>query len=192
MKKHQPFRSNMDISIKCIWCRKDKLIREFYKHGAMNLGVLHKCKNCCRAFSVWQKIISRCYNAKAKDYCRYGERGIYVCEEWQYSKNFLAWYFDNYIEGHQVDRRDNNGPYSPDNCRIVSPRENARNRSSSVLNEEILHTIDLMLCSGLRLFEIAKELGIHRTTISSALHGHSWTDFRFSDYVKGLHRRTNV
>jgi hypothetical protein len=59
----------------------------------------------------------------------YGGRGISVCELWQ--TNFVA--FKEWAEsagwkkGLQIDRRDNNGNYTPENCRIVTPAQNSLN-----------------------------------------------------------------
>lgn len=35
-------------------------------------------------YGVWQRMIQRCYNAKHKDYYRFGGRGVYVCPEWRH------------------------------------------------------------------------------------------------------------
>ncbi len=83
-----------------------------------------------KLFPIWRSMIARCNNPNHRSYHRYGGRGISVCKEWRDSpKDFLAWLGENgYKKGCQLDREDNNAGYSPDNCRIVTPRENSNNR----------------------------------------------------------------
>lgn len=81
----------------------------------------------------WQRMKNRCLNPAAIDYPRYGGRGIVICDRWLHSfENFLA---DMGLrpDGLQLDRIDNEGNYEPTNCRWISKRGNARNRSSNVL-----------------------------------------------------------
>lgn len=85
-------------------------------------------------FNLWQTMKTRCENPKRKNYERYGERGITVCEEWHEAKNFVEWALSNgYKKGLQLDRIDNNKGYYPENCRFVTATENSRNRRNSKL-----------------------------------------------------------
>ncbi len=95
-----------------------------FKHG------LHMTKE----YSVWHTMKTRCYNKNAKNYPRYGGRGIHVCDSWKSDpESFVKWCRENgYKEGLQLDRIDNNGPYSPNNCRFVEPKVNANNRGNNV------------------------------------------------------------
>ena len=83
-------------------------------------------------YNIWHKMKDRCLNHKAPMYHRYGGRGITVCERWQNS--FLAFYEDmgpRPFTNAQIDRIENDGNYEPSNCRWVTPKENANNRSTS-------------------------------------------------------------
>jgi len=86
-------------------------------------------------YGVWASIKDRCYRVNHQAYNRYGGRGIIVCDEWRndYLK-FKAWALsNNYRKGFQIDRIDNNGDYSPFNCRVATPMENSNNRENTTI-----------------------------------------------------------
>ena len=84
-----------------------------------------------RLYGVWLTMRNRCNNPTVKSYAVYGARGIKVCDEWQNSyEAFRDWSLANgYREGLQIDRINNDGNYSPENCRWISHLENMQNTS---------------------------------------------------------------
>lgn len=82
-------------------------------------------------------MIQRCYNPKSHAYRTYGGKGIKVCPSWLKSFNtFYIWYIKNGgTKGMQIDRINNDGNYSPRNCRIVTPTQNCRNKSNNCIIE---------------------------------------------------------
>lgn len=82
-------------------------------------------------YRVWYDMKRRCSNPAYHSYHRYGGRGIVVCREWAESyAAFFHWAVANgWKKGLQIDRRDNDGHYGPDNCRFVDKQTNLRNRS---------------------------------------------------------------
>lgn len=94
-----------------------------------------------RLYGVWVGMRNRCSDPDNIGYHLYGGRGIEVCPEWRDSfEVFRDWAIENgYQEGLTIDRIDTDGPYSPENCRWITQKQqqnNRRNNKHLVLNGE--------------------------------------------------------
>ena len=83
-------------------------------------------------YRCWQTMRLRCKEPTNAAYKDYGARGITVCDRWLESPaNFLADMGEKPSPAHELDRRDNDKGYSPENCRWVTRSVNDRNRRSN-------------------------------------------------------------
>lgn len=113
-----------------------------------------------REHLIWKAMRQRCLNSKCPAYANYGGRGIKVCERWHSFAMFLA-DMGRAPDGLTIERVNNDGPYSPDNCRWATRAEQTRNTRK---NRFLTHD-----GRTLHVSEWARVVGIQRTTIEGRL-----------------------
>lgn len=102
----------------------EKIIERSTKHGDARE----------RLYCIYIGMKKRCYNPNNNAYKYYGGRGIKICDEWlENYLNFKSWALNNgYTEKLTIDRIDVNGDYEPSNCRWVTMKVQANNKTDSV------------------------------------------------------------
>jgi len=83
-------------------------------------------------YNSWRAMKERCTNPKWRAYHRYGGRGITIDPRWASSDGFVAFFADmgkKPTPKHSLDRIDNDGDYTPENCRWSSQTTQVTNSS---------------------------------------------------------------
>lgn len=85
-----------------------------------------------KSYHSWRGMKDRVLNPLNKDYGRYGNRGIGIHPSWLDYRNFVRDMGEPPDPSYSLDRIDNNKDYGPGNCKWVSKRDQALNRSTSL------------------------------------------------------------
>jgi len=84
-------------------------------------------------YRIWRRMITRCHNPNDSGYYKYGARGIRVCIRWRRSFNAFLHDMGPRPPNKSIDRIDNDGHYTPSNCKWSTNKEQMQNTRRTIL-----------------------------------------------------------
>ena len=121
-----------------------------------------------RLYKIWLGIKKRCLDKNSTTFMYYGGRGINLCDDWLDYSSFKKWSLENcYKENLSIDRIDNNGNYTPKNCRWVDKKEQANNRRTNHFLEYKGEKRSMM--------DWCRKLGLNYNKVRSRINSYHWT-----------------
>src|SRR3990167_7398333 len=167
-------------------CGKKKIIRRtnVMSGGTQSCGCLAMERNKAglprrthgmkhtRFYRIWEGILRRCNNPNQKNYPIYGGRGIKVIwESFEEFRDSMLNSYERHIKSFgekqtTIDRIDNNGNYSKENCRWASHKEQGQNTRSN----RIIEFNGESKCLG----EWSDSMGIKYETLFARITRYNW------------------
>jgi hypothetical protein len=138
-----------------------------------------------RIYGIWRAMMKRCYKTWHHAYPKYGGRGIIVDALWHDVARFAADMGTPPTSDHTLDRTDNNGPYTKDNCRWATWKEQENNRGNNIRIEYNGKTQSLD--------DWSKELDLDYKLLWSRIYRQRWSverSFTTSVDLRKSHKKT--
>jgi len=185
----------------CTKCKLTKKLNEFPPHRKYKSGRNSWCRKCknqyMRAFRKnypwlcsYKSAKNRCNNKNCNDYKDYGGRGIrFLLTKEQIKK---LWYRDKgyKLTQHSIDRIDNDGDYTFNNCRFIELSENSIKQEHNKKEKEV-YQYSLQgksLNKWKSMSEISNKLNYDISGISKACSGKQKTSYGFIWKLKEMEK----
>lgn len=126
-------------------------------------------------YHSWQAMLARCRYVERDIKRKHAGRGIAVCGRWEVFENFLADMGER-PDGMTLDRVDNDGNYTPENCRWATPVEQARNRRNARMTYATAYEVCTRLLAGETAKSVAVRFGCSESLPREILKGRTWRD----------------
>ncbi len=139
-------------------------------------------------YHSWQAMLARCRNPQRDTTRKYSGRGITMDPRWDSFDAFLADMGER-PDGTTLDRRDNNGNYTADNCQWATPVQQARNRRNARLTYETAYEVCRRMLVGETAAALAREFGCSESLPREILKGRTWRDASAAAHID--HRETS-
>jgi len=133
-------------------------------------------------YQIWNGMVQRCTNPNTIAYKNYGGRGITVCNSWITFQGFFSDMGER-PDGMSIERIDNDGGYSPGNCKWATKEEQATNTRS---NKLITHN-EITRCYS----EWSRKLGGNEHLVGCLIK-RGWTDIEAVSIPLGCRRKDHT
>lgn len=124
-----------------------------------------------KEYRSWHAMVNRCYGNTDRS-IHYRDRGIRVCSRWRHS-------FDNFVvdlgfaptERHSLDRIDNDGDYTPANCRWATASQQARNKQPVKISRSQVQDILRLAKLGFGISDLGRKFSVSHSLVSMTVSG---------------------
>ena len=150
-------------------------------------NVIHGKSNS-PAYNIWYAMRDRCTNTSNVSYGLYGGRGIRIDPRWESFEQFYKDMGDK-PTGHSLERKDVNGPYSPDNCVWATASAQNRNKRNNKL--KFKDALDIRY-SNLAIETLAAKYNIHSSNVYAIKHNITWRAVTIPQQVAECHAKFGI
>jgi hypothetical protein len=137
----------------------------FPKHGMVKTS----------EYAAYNAMKARCNNVNHPAYSRYGGRGIKVCDEWNISNGFENFLNDMGMKPNPkstLERKNNSGDYTPENCSWSDwkiQNRNRRNTITVIVNGEEISIAALAEAIGMNYYTLWNRLQLYNWSVEKAV-----------------------